>query len=122
AGGKHVFDSRPMAIRPEECEAINAAAQRHSVQQMAGHTQSMAKTIRKLAELAQSGQFGKLGMLHTWHYTDWIYRPRLPEELDPSKGGGPVFRQASHQVDMVRLIGGGLLRSVRAMTVQLDQA
>jgi phthalate 4,5-cis-dihydrodiol dehydrogenase len=61
-------------------------------------------------------------MVHTWHYTDWMYRPRLPAELDVSQGGGPVFRQASHQVDIVRYIAGGLVHSVRAMVVQLDTA
>ena len=119
---KHVIVSKPMAITLEEGEAMNAAAERNGVHLLAGHTQSMAPTIRKLAELARGWTFGRLGMVHNWHYTNWVYRPRLPEELDPSKGGGPVFRQASHQVDMVRLIGGGLLRSVRAMTVQLDAA
>jgi phthalate 4,5-cis-dihydrodiol dehydrogenase len=59
-------------------------------------------------------------MLHTWHFTDWMYRPRLPAELDVRQGGGPVFRQASHQVDIVRAIAGQPVRSVRAMTVQLD--
>jgi phthalate 4,5-cis-dihydrodiol dehydrogenase len=61
-------------------------------------------------------------MLQTMHYTDWMYRPRLPAELDTELGGGPVFRQASHQVDIVRYIAGGLVRSVRAMVVQLDAA
>jgi phthalate 4,5-cis-dihydrodiol dehydrogenase len=121
-GGKHVIVSKPLAITLDECAAMNAAAERNGVLLLAGHTQSMAPTVRKLAELARGGAFGRLGMIHTWHYTDWMYRPRLPEELDPAKGGGPVFRQASHQVDIVRLIGGGLVRSVRAMTVQLDPA
>jgi phthalate 4,5-cis-dihydrodiol dehydrogenase len=120
--GKHVVVSKPLAITLDECAAMNAAAERHGVLLLAGHTQSMAPAIRKLAVLAQGGAFGRLGMIHTWHYTDWMYRPRLPEELDPAKGGGPVYRQASHQVDIVRLIGGGQVRSVRAMTVQLDAA
>jgi phthalate 4,5-cis-dihydrodiol dehydrogenase len=120
--GKHVIVSKPLAITLAECEAMNAAAERNGVLLLAGHTQSMAPAVRKLAELARGGEYGRLGMVHTWHYTDWIYRPRLPEELDPALGGGPVYRQASHQVDIVRLIGGGLVRSVRAMTVQLDPA
>ncbi|HLH25238.1 MAG TPA: Gfo/Idh/MocA family oxidoreductase [Chloroflexota bacterium] len=119
-GGKHVIVSKPLAITLDEAEAMNAAAERNGVLLLAGHTQSMAPAVRKLADLARGGVFGRLGMIHTWHYTDWMYRPRLPEELDSARGGGPVFRQASHQVDIVRLIGGGLVRSVRAMTVQLD--
>jgi phthalate 4,5-cis-dihydrodiol dehydrogenase len=120
--GKHAIVSKPLAITLAECEAMNAAAARNGVHLLAGHTQSMAPSVRKLAELARGGAFGRLGMVHTWHYTDWMYRPRLPDELDPAKGGGPVFRQASHQVDIVRLIAGGQVRSVRAMTVQLDAA
>jgi phthalate 4,5-cis-dihydrodiol dehydrogenase len=38
------------------------------------------------------------------------------EELDTRLGGGVTFRQGSHQFDLLRLIGGGLVRSVRAMT------
>ncbi len=120
--GKHVIVSKPMATTLAECEAMIAAAERHGVYLLVGHTQSQAPTIRRLAALVRAGVFGRLGMVHTWHYTDWLYRPRLPEELDPGRGGGPVFRQASHQVDIVRLIGGGLVRAVRAATVQLDPA
>lgn len=120
--GKHVIVSKPIAITLDECAAMNEAAERNGVKFLAGHTQSMAPSIRKMAELAHGGELGRLGMVQTWNYTDWIYRPRMPYELDTSKGGGPVFRQASHQVDMVRLICGGLVRSVRAHTVMLDEA
>jgi phthalate 4,5-cis-dihydrodiol dehydrogenase len=120
--GKHVIVSKPMAITLDEAAAMNLAAERNGVKLLAGHTQSMAPTIRKMAELVHSGELGQLGMLHTWHFTDWMYRPRLPAELDVNQGGGPVFRQASHQVDIVRYIAGGLVRSVRANVVQLDPA
>jgi phthalate 4,5-cis-dihydrodiol dehydrogenase len=80
----------------------------------------MAPTIRSMGELARSGTLGRLGMVHTWHFTDWVYRPRLPAELDREQGGGPVFRQASHQVDIVRSIVHRPVRSVRAMTLELD--
>lgn len=118
--GKHVIVSKPIAITLDECAAMNEAADRNGVKFVAGHTQSMAPTIRKMAEMAQSGEYGELGMIQTWNFTEWIYRPRMPDELNSAKGGGPVFRQASHQVDIVRLIGGGMVRSVRAMTKQLD--
>jgi phthalate 4,5-cis-dihydrodiol dehydrogenase len=118
--GKHVIVSKPIAIRSTETAAMISAAKRNGVLLVAGHTQSLAPSIRKMAALVRSGELGKLGMLHTWHFTDWMYRPRLPAELDVSLGGGPVFRQASHQVDIVRSIAGTRVRSVRAATVQLD--
>jgi phthalate 4,5-cis-dihydrodiol dehydrogenase len=119
--GKHVIVSKPMAISLAQAEEMVNAADSNKVKLLAGHSQCMAPTIRRMAELRETGELGRLGMLHTWHFTDWMYRPRLPEELDVSKGGGPVFRQASHQVDIVRAIAGQPVRSVRAMTVQLDE-
>lgn len=118
--GKHVTVSKPMAVTIEECEAMNAAAERNGVVLLCGHTQSMLAPIRKMAELVWSGDYGKLGMVHSWNYSDWIYRPRMPYELDVSQGGGVVYRQSPHHIDIVRLIGGGLVKSVRAMTMQLD--
>jgi phthalate 4,5-cis-dihydrodiol dehydrogenase len=118
--GKHVVVSKPMALTLAECEEMNAAAERCGVRLLAGHSQGLAAPVRALAALVRGGEYGRLGMVHTWHYSNWIYRPRMPYELDESQGGGVVFRQAPHQIDIVRLIGGGLVRSVRAMTMQLD--
>jgi phthalate 4,5-cis-dihydrodiol dehydrogenase len=99
-----------------------ATAERNNVVLLAGHTQSMAPTIRRMAELVHGGELGRLGMLHTWHFTDWMFRPRQPDALDTARGGGPVFRQASHQVDIARTIAGRRLRAVRAATVNLDSS
>jgi phthalate 4,5-cis-dihydrodiol dehydrogenase len=117
---KHVIVSKPMAVTLDEAQRMTDAAARHGILLLAGHTQSMAPSVRRMAEIVRGGELGQLGMIHTWHFTDWMYRPRLPDELDTTRGGGPVFRQASHQVDIVRTIGGRRLRSVRAATLQLD--
>jgi phthalate 4,5-cis-dihydrodiol dehydrogenase len=118
--GKHVIVSKPMAVTLSEADAMIAAAERAGVVLLAGHSQSSAPSIRRMGAMVRSGELGTLGMLHTWHFTDWMHRPRLPEELDTRTGGGPVYRQASHQVDIVRAIAGRPLRAVRASTVQLD--
>ncbi len=118
--GKHVIVSKPMAVTLAEADAMVSAAQRSGVVLLAGHSQASAPSIRRMAAIVRSGELGALGMLHTWHFTDWMHRPRLPEELDMRTGGGPVYRQASHQVDIVRAIAGRPLRSVRASTIHLD--
>jgi phthalate 4,5-cis-dihydrodiol dehydrogenase len=69
-----------------------------------------------MREIVAGGSLGRLRMINTWHFNDWIYRPRAPWELEAGQGGNLVFNRGSHQVDIVRLIGGGLVRSVRAMT------
>ena len=118
--GKHVIVSKPLAITIEQAEAMNEAAERNGVKLMCGHTRSMAASIRTMAAMAQSGEFGKLGMVHCWKYSDWMYRPRMPYELDVSQGGGVVFRQGAHEVDIIRLIAGGVVKSVKGTTLQLD--
>src|ERR1043166_3868780 len=60
--GKHVIVSKPMAISLDETRAMNAAAAKNHVHLLAGHTQSMAPTIRKMAEMVQRGELGKFGM------------------------------------------------------------
>jgi phthalate 4,5-cis-dihydrodiol dehydrogenase len=117
---KHVIVSKPMAITIDEADAMIEAARRNNVVLLAGHTQGMAPTIRRMAEMVRSRELGALGMLHTWHFTDWMHRPRQPDEFDATRGGGPVFRQASHQVDIIRTIAGRQLHSVRAATLNLD--
>src|SRR5205823_7610551 len=47
-------------------------------------------------------------------------RPRRPEELVTASGGGVVLSQGAHQVDIVRLLGGGRVATVRAVTGAWD--
>jgi phthalate 4,5-cis-dihydrodiol dehydrogenase len=61
-------------------------------------------------------------MIASWNYTNYLYRPRRPEELDTAQGGGILFNQLPHQIDIVRLLGGGLVKSVRAQAGGLDPA
>jgi phthalate 4,5-cis-dihydrodiol dehydrogenase len=113
---KHVVLEKPMALSLADADAMIAAAERSGVQLVVGHSHSFEPPIRRIRELVRNGELGRLRMLHNWYCTDWLYRPRNAEELDTQLGGGVTFRQGSHQFDLLRLIGGGLVRSVRAMT------
>ncbi len=80
------------------------------------------RPILRTRELIASGEYGAVRMVTALNYTDYLYRPRRPEELDTAQGGGAIFNQAAHQVDIVRLLGGGLVKSVRAQTGAWDKA
>ena len=121
-GGKHVVTEKPMATSFEDAIAMIEAAEQANIVFMVGHSFSYETPIKEMRGLVRSGRLGDLKMLHNWYYTDWIYRPRIAEELDTSLGGGVVLRQGSHQFDILRLIGGGLVRSIRAMTGRWDAA
>ena len=122
AAGKHVIVEKPMAVTMDEAEGMIAAAEGAGVHLMVGQSQSFEPPVRAMRDLVASGEIGPLRMLHTWNYTDWVYRPRAPEELDSARGGGALFRQGPHQVDVLRWIGGGMVRSVRASVGSWDAA
>ena len=120
--GKHLLIEKPIALSLDECTAIIEAASRARVQLVVGHSHSFDAPIQRLRTLVESGAFGAVRMINAINYTDYLYRPRRLEELDTAQGGGAVFNQAAHQVDIVRLIGGGRATSVRAMTGAWDAA
>jgi phthalate 4,5-cis-dihydrodiol dehydrogenase len=119
---KHVLVEKPMALTLDECDRMIAAAERNGVHLVYGHTHAYDPPIQKLAEIVRGGELGRLTMMHAWNYTDLLYRPRAAWEMDTARGGGVVFIQAAHQIDIVRLIGGGLVRGVRAMAGAADSA
>jgi phthalate 4,5-cis-dihydrodiol dehydrogenase len=119
--GKHVLVEKPMTLTLEDAEVMIEAAARHGLQLMVNVKHSFDPHIRKIRDIVQSGELGRLRMLHYWYFADWLYRPRTAEELNPSLGGGVTWRQGPHQFDILRTIAGGLVRSVRAMTGAWDE-
>jgi phthalate 4,5-cis-dihydrodiol dehydrogenase len=120
--GKHVLVEKPMALTLEECRAMAEAARSAGVHLVVGHSHSFDAPIARTRSLIQEGTFGKLRMISALNYTDFLYRPRRPEELDASQGGGAVLNQAAHHVDVVRYLAGGVVHSVRATTGAWDPA
>jgi phthalate 4,5-cis-dihydrodiol dehydrogenase len=118
--GKHAIVEKPMAMNLAECEAMNAAAEKNGTKLLCGHTHSFDPPIRKIREIIRSGELGRLRMVHSWNYNEFMYRPRMKHELAMSRG--VVLNQGPHQVDVVRLIGGGMVKSVRATTGIWDPA
>jgi phthalate 4,5-cis-dihydrodiol dehydrogenase len=122
ATGKHILCEKPMALSTGECLEMIAAAEAAGVHLLVGHSHSFDGPVQQARALVESGAYGDVRMLHALNYTDFLFRPRRPEELDTSKGGGIIFNQVPHQVDNIRFIGGGLVKSVRAMTGAWDSS
>src|SRR6476620_8730873 len=116
--GKHVVVEKPMALNIEEAERMVETAEKNKVKLLAGHTRSYTLPIQAMRRIITSGKLGKVRAIHLLAYSDWMLRPRTADELDINQGGGIPYRQGPHQIDTVRVLGGGLLRSVRAMTGQ----
>jgi phthalate 4,5-cis-dihydrodiol dehydrogenase len=120
--GKHLLIEKPMALSLDECRAMIEAAARAGVAMVIGHSHSFDAPIARTRTLIASGAYGRLRMITAMNFTDFLYRPRRPEELRTEAGGGVVFNQAPHHIDTVRLLGGGLVKSVRALTGSWDPA
>jgi phthalate 4,5-cis-dihydrodiol dehydrogenase len=120
--GKHVLVEKPMALTLQDCADMIAASQTTGVSLVVGPSHSFDAPIARTREIVVSGEVGRVRMITALNFTDFLYRPRRPEELDTAAGGGVLFSQAAHQVDIVRLLAGGLAKSVRALTGAWDRA
>lgn len=118
--GLHVLVEKPMAPTLAAARAMVEACERAGVVLLVGHSHSHDLPVRRMHELVASGKLGRVAMAHSWCYTDWVRRPRRPEELDPARGGGVTFRQGAHQFDILRLLCGGQAHSVRARSFDFD--
>lgn len=117
---KHVLVEKPMALSIDECTRMIDAADGAGVALVVGHSHSFDLPILRARAVIDHGDLGTVRMVHAMNYTDFMYRPRRPEELRTDEGGGVIFSQGAHQIDIVRLLAGGMTMSVRAMTCNWD--
>jgi phthalate 4,5-cis-dihydrodiol dehydrogenase len=112
--GKHVLIEKPMAISLAETEKMVEECEKAGVKLVCAHTASFGLPYRTMRKVITSGAIGELKSITLLAYTDWMLRPRTEDELDFAQGGGVPYRQGPHQIDSVRLLGGGMLKSVYA--------
>lgn len=118
--GKHVLVEKPMAVGVAECAAMARAASEAGRHLIIGPSHGFDEPVHQAANLVASGRFGAVRMVTAFNFTDFMYRPRRPEELDPARGGGVVYSQAAHQIDVVRRIVGQPVSMIRAVTGNWD--
>jgi phthalate 4,5-cis-dihydrodiol dehydrogenase len=118
--GKHAICEKPMAISLAQCDAMIAAAEKNGVRLLQGHSKVFDAPVRAMREVVASGRIGRVIQVNTWNFNDWLQRPRLASEVDTRLGGGLVYRQGPHMVDVVRYVAGGLAKSVRAVAGRYD--
>jgi phthalate 4,5-cis-dihydrodiol dehydrogenase len=113
--GKHVLVEKPMAVTIEEADLMVNTARECGVHFVAAHTSSYSFPVRAMRKIA-AAELGTVRSVFMASYMDWMLRARTPDELSAEAGSGIVHRQGPHQIDVLRLLGGGKLRSVRGIT------
>ena len=120
ASGWHVLVEKPMACNAAEALRMVTAANQYGKSLTVGHSHSFDAPIQAMKKIIDSGELGAVQMVNTWCLTDWVYRPRRAEELDPTLGGGVTFRQGAHQIDILRALCGTKVQTVKAKVFNTD--
>jgi phthalate 4,5-cis-dihydrodiol dehydrogenase len=110
---KHVLIEKPMTIDIAGAEQMIATAKRNGVLLGVNVKHSFEPRVLRLREMTRSGELGRLRMINSWRFVEWLYRPRTAEELTPEFGGGILWRQGAHHFDYIRTIAGGMVQSLR---------
>jgi len=121
SAGKHVLVEKPMSLDIAESDAMVVAAEKSQVQLLVGHTHSYDCPILMARALIQSGKYGRLRHVTLLNYNNFMTRPRASDALCLKNGGGAVLHQGFHQVDVARLLGGGLVDTVTSSIGFWDQ-
>jgi phthalate 4,5-cis-dihydrodiol dehydrogenase len=115
--GKHMVVRKPFGLSVADCQRVLDVAEMTGAHILAGgQTQGTNPLIQEIRRMILRGELGQLRAINMWAFTGWMLRPREAQEVDDSLGGGIVWRQAPHQLETIRWLGGGLVRSVRAVT------
>jgi phthalate 4,5-cis-dihydrodiol dehydrogenase len=117
---KIVLCEKPMSISVADAVEMAKLSDEFATPILIGPSHSYDESILQSARMIQQGQFGQVRMIQMLNYTDFLYRPRRIEELDSSQGGGVVYSQAAHQLDIARLLSGSRVKTITAQTGNWD--
>lgn len=118
--GWHVLVEKPMACNLSEAQAMVDASRKNNRHLTVGHSHSFDAPVQAMRQIIQRGEIGTVTMVNNWCFTDWVYRPRRPEELDSELGGGVLLRQGAHQIDILRALCWSEVKTVKAKIFNTD--
>jgi predicted dehydrogenase len=104
--GKHVLCEKPMALTPEECARVLAAAKGKKTQLMIAQCIRFWPEYVYLKETVDSGRLGKVRTAHFWRggsIPEWSWQGWLK---DHKRSGGAILDLHVHDVDFVHYLLG----------------
>ncbi len=102
--GKHVLVEKAIALRPEDADAMVAAAKKAGKLLMVAHVLPFFPEFAFAAEVVRSGKYGKL---LGGHFKRVISRPDWSSDIgDASKTGGPAVDLHIHDTHFIGLLCG----------------
>ncbi len=112
--GKHVYCEKPLAITPEQLEAIDALLKEGSLPLLAvGFNRRFAPLARRLKDFIDL----RRGPLYADYRVNAGYLPPNHWLHDPQQGGGRIIGEGCHFVDFLTFLVGALPISVSAVAL-----
>jgi len=119
--GRHVVVEKPVTATYAEAAELAARAAAFDRIVIVGHSEAFEPYVRAVRHAIADGLIGPPAMVISEKHTNWMRRPRLPEEWDAAAGGGLIRRQGVHQVDVLRsVLGPGPGLTVREARTRPD--
>lgn len=120
--GCHVIIEKPIALSLEDADKIIAKAKEKDLVVCANHQNRFNKSIQKIREAVESGDFGK--MLYGTAHIRWNRGPEYYKQA-PWRGtwaqdGGALMNQCIHNIDLLRWMLGDEITEVFAYTDNLN--
>ncbi|MDF2959378.1 MAG: gfo/Idh/MocA family oxidoreductase [Paenibacillus sp.] len=113
--GCHILLEKPMALNTAECDEIIAAAERHGVKLMVGHTQHYHPENIAAKRMVESGELGQLVMVNDMRHVHYYRADRPGWFFERSKsGGGIITNLGAHSIDKIQWITGSRVTKVKA--------
>lgn len=107
AAGVHVLVEKPLAATSDEARALMAAVEEAGVRAAVGHVERFNPALLELRRRAQAGQVGEVFLIAT---------ERVGPFPDRVRDVGVVKDLATHDLDLVRWLGGAPVSRVSAET------
>lgn len=120
AAGKHILCEKPLALNLHEARQAVEACRQHGVFLQEGYMMKFHAAHRKIRELIEAGQLGKVVFLRA-QLSCWYPKIEGAWRQDPAKGGGgALIDMATHLYDLLEYFAGPV-RRIAARTGNLVQ-
>ena len=116
--GINVICEKPAGVYTKQVKEMNAVAEKSDAKFGMMFNQRTNCLYRKMREMIQNGDIGEIERV-TWIITDW-FRTQIYYDSGSwratwaGEGGGVLFNQCPHQLDLVQWVVGMLPKSVNA--------
>lgn len=111
----HVLVEKPMCITEAECRRLTKVCEEEGVVLMCAYPVPYRPAVRKLKEMVDSGEYGKIIMMSSWTEQQTIV-PEYAYGASAQPGGGQFWGHGCHYVDILLEFLGNPVRGTHVGT------